>query len=114
MTARTPHLTAPRVCRADVAALAAACDGPVLVLGAGAWRDLQAECGSVDAVVRWLAALATRHGRPIGVNLPTGPDTSSTVMIPPRDWSRARLAATMAAAQPALERAFGAATERSA
>jgi hypothetical protein len=112
--ARTLRLTTPRVTCGDVATLVAQLDDPLLTLGAGAYADLERECGSTEHTVRWLAALATQHGRVIGVNLPTGPDTSSTVLIPPAGWSRARVHAAVAAAQPSLAAAFGPATVRSA
>ena len=77
-----------------------------------AHAELVAELGSDEAAARHLTRVATNTGRPIAVNLPTGPDTSSTLFVSPRGWSRERLAGWAAGHVGELEVAFGPATVR--
>ena len=94
-------------------ARAAAYDGdPPVVVTHRAYADLVAELGSDDAAVRYLAKVAGNTGRPIAVNIPTGPDTSTTVFVSPKGWSRERLAGWAAGHHEELEAAFGPATVR--
>jgi hypothetical protein len=106
------HLTAERMTCSAVATAAAHLDGLPLVLTYRAFRDLERELGSVDAVWLWLRDLASSHDCLVAANVPTSSTTSTTAIISPPTWSQARQAATATAAQPLLERAFGHGTPR--
>jgi hypothetical protein len=80
---------------------------PLLVLTVRAVRDLVAELGGEEAAVRFLLELAEINDRPIGVNVETGIDRSSTVFIPPRGWTQERLSGWVAAKRDELEAEFG-------
>ena len=68
-----------------VLARAAARDnGPLVAVTGRAWGDLAAELGSDEAAVRYLVKVAGNTGRPIAVNLATGPETSTTVFVAPK------------------------------
>ena len=112
---RTMRITANsrRVSMADTIRAAAAA-APLVTLTAGALAGLERELGGYDAAARWLADLAEELGRPISVNVPTGEDESSTMFLPPKDWSRERLQGWVAGHHAELEAAFGPGTLRRA
>ena len=85
----------------------AAAAAPLLVITARSFGDLAAELGSPEAAARHLRELAEEIGHPIGVNGPTGAETSSTMFIPPRTWSAERLSGWVAGRHQELEDAFG-------
>ena len=115
-TARTATLTvdAERVSIArslSTLARAAARDGAPLVCVSGrALADLADELGGYEAAARRLCQIATNTGRPLAVNLPTGPDTSTPAFVSPKGWSEERLRAWIAGHHLELEAAFGPAT----
>ncbi len=80
---------------------------PLVVVTHRAWADLCAELGDGDAAVRHLARVASRTNKPIAVNLPRGEDDSTTVFVPPREWSEERLRGWVAGHHEDLEAAFG-------
>ena len=95
------------------AARAAAYDGgPLVAITGRAYLDLIAELGSDEAAARHLARVATNTARPLCVNLPTGPDTSTTVFVAPKGWTDERLRGWAAGHHAELEAAFGPATVR--
>lgn len=75
-------------------------------------RDLEQELGGYKRAVKWLVKLATETGRPITVNLPTGPNTSTTVAIAPKGWTDERLRGYIGGIHEELEATFGPATLR--
>lgn len=87
---------------------------PLLVLTGRALGDLAAELGGFEAAYRWLADLATTAGKPIGANIPTGPDTSTTVWLAPHGWTSERLAGWVAGHYAEIEAEFGPASVRPA
>ena len=89
---------------------AAARLAPLLVITHRSLADLADELGGYEQAARRLLTIATNANKPIGVNAPTGPDTSRTMFVAPRSWSRERLAGYVAAHHEALERQFGAAS----
>jgi hypothetical protein len=99
----------PAAVRPSVALAAAARAAPLLVVTHRAFADLVAELGSFEATARHLARVATNTGRPIGINAPT-PDGSRTMFIPPKGWTRERLAGWIGGHHELLEREFGAST----
>ncbi len=72
--------------------------------------DLERELGGFEAAARHLHRVATNTGKPIGINAPTGPDSSRTMFVPPRGWTRERLAGWVAGHHELLEQQFGEAT----
>jgi len=66
-------------------------------------QNLSEELGSTDAAFEWLAKLVERHHKPIGVNFPTGPDTSSTVFLTPSIWGQERSEGWVAGAAARLD-----------
>ena len=82
---------------------------PRVVVKQGALADLASELGGYEAATQFLADLAHETGKPIGLNVQTGPDTSSTAFLALRDWTEERLAGWVAAKHEELEREFGAA-----
>ncbi len=89
---------------------AAARLAPLLVLTHRSLADLVRELGGYERAARYLLRTATNAGKPIGVNAPTGPDTSRTWFIPPKGWTQEKAAGWIAAHHAELERAFGDAT----
>jgi len=83
---------------------------PLVVVTDRCYREMVDELGDADAVVRHIARIATDLGKPIGVNLTSGPDASSTVFIGPKHWSDERVAGWIGRHREALERQFGDAT----
>jgi len=85
---------------------------PVLtVLGYGVYRDLLAEIGSAEGVMRWAMALASRTDRPVLFNLPDGPKRSITVAIPPPHWPQERPEGYLAGRHEEIEDAYGPITQ---
>ncbi len=80
---------------------------PLVVVKQAALRDLSRELGGYEAATRFLADLAHEHGKPIGLNVETGPDTSSAAFLAPRDWTQERLAGWIAGHHQELESEFG-------
>ena len=74
------------------------------------YGELVAELGGAEAVIAHLVRVATNVGKPIGVNLPSGPDRSTTVFIGPKGWSDERVEGWIGCHHEALERQFGDAT----
>ena len=62
--------------------------GTAVALTSRMMADLAAELGGHDAACRWLVDLAQEVDRPVLVNVPTGPDTSTTVALAPFWWGR--------------------------
>lgn len=85
----------------------AARSAPLFVLTGRALGDLAAELGTMDAAANCLLEVAESIGRPVGVNVPTGPDTSSTAFVAPSSWTAARLAGWVAGHREILEAEFG-------
>ena len=114
----TAHITvdAERVSIArSLSALARAAardNGPLVYISHRAYDELADELGGYEAAARRLCRIATNTGRPLAVNLPTGPDTSTTAFVSPRGWSEERLHSWIAGKHEELERQFGAATVR--
>lgn len=61
-----------------------------------------------NGAVRHIYDLAERYGRPIGVNYPTGKNTTRTAVIPPPGWSTERLSGYVAGQHEQLTALFGA------
>ena len=80
---------------------------PLLCLTSRALGDLADELGSMEAAADFLLEVAESIGHPIAVNVPTGPDASSTTFLPPKGWSEERLAGWVAGKHEELEREFG-------
>jgi len=74
--------------------------------------DLAEELGGYKRACKWLIALATETNRPITINLPTGPDTSTTVAIAPKSWSEDKLRGWIGGMHEELEEMFGPAAIR--
>ncbi len=89
---------------------AAARLAPLLVITHRLLIELADECGGYEQAAWRLLTIATNAGKPIGVNAPTGPDSSRTWFIPPKGWSQERAAGWVAGHHEALERQFGDAT----
>ncbi len=89
---------------------AAARLAPLLVITRRSLEDLARELGGYEPAVRRLLTIATTAGKPIGVNAPTGPDTSRTMFVSPKGWSQERAAGWIAGRHEELEAAFGPAT----
>ena len=81
---------------------------PLLVVTDCAFGALLDELGSMEAAVRRVMRVATDAGRPVGVNMPTGPGTSTTVFISPRGWADERTQGWVAAHHEALAARLGA------
>ena len=107
-----PAAVRPSRAIAAMARAGAYAGGPLVCVTHRAYADLVAEVGSDDAAARHLARVATNTGRPLAVNLPTGPDTSTTIFVSPRGWSGERLRGWAAGHHEVLEATFGAATVR--
>ncbi len=89
---------------------AAARLAPLLVITHRSLADLADELGGYEQAARRLLTIATNAGKPIGVNAPTGPDSSRTWLVSPKDWTQEKAAGWIAAHHAELERAFGDAT----
>jgi hypothetical protein len=80
---------------------------PLLLLTGRALGDLAAELGGIETAFRWLADLAASVGKPVAVNIPTGPDTSTTVWLAPPGWTTERLSGWVAGHHEEIEAQFG-------
>ena len=89
---------------------AAARLAPLLVLTGRSLAELADECGGYEQAACRLLTIATNAGKPIGVNAPTGSDSSRTWFVSPRGWTQEKAAGWIAAHHAELERAFGDAT----
>jgi len=107
-----PAAVRPSRALAATARAAAYEGGPLVAISGRAYLDLIAEFGSDEAAVRYLVKLAGTTRRPLAVNLPTGPDTSTTVFVAPKGWTEERLRGWAAGHHAELEAAFGPATVR--
>jgi hypothetical protein len=85
---------------------------PFLAIAGRLYAELAAELGGDEPAVRHLARVATDVGKPIAVNVETGEDTSTTVLISPGDWTEERLKGWVAGHHEAIEELFGTATVR--
>ena len=83
---------------------------PLVVVTGRAYGEMLAELGDAEAVIAHLIRVATNVGKPLAVNLPSGPDTSSTIFLGPKGWSEERVMGWVAGHREALEAAFGDAT----
>ena len=83
---------------------------PLVVVSDRAYGEMLAELGDAEAVIAHLVRVATNVGKPLAVNLPSGPDMSSTVFLGPKGWSDERVMGWVAGHHEALERQFGDAT----
>jgi len=83
---------------------------PLVVVTGRAYGEMLAELGSDELVIAHVIRVATNVGKPIGVNLTSGTDTSTTVFIGPKHWSDERVAGWIGGHHEALEAAFGDAT----
>ena len=88
----------------------AARSAPLLILTGRALGELVAELGGYEAAGRYLITVATNVGRPIGVNFPTGPDSSCSIFVPPKGWGEERLAGWVAGRHREIETTLGPAT----
>ena len=91
-----------------------AAEVPMVMVGEAAYSHVVAVKGSDEAALRFLLELATRIGRPIGLNASTGEGTSSTLFVPPAGWSEERLQGWVAGHKDELEAELGPATPRRA
>ena len=66
------------------------------------------ELGGVEGAAEYLHQVAQATGRPIAVNVPDGPDRSTTAFIAPKNWTEERLKGWAAGHHQALEGEFGA------
>ena len=83
---------------------------PLVVVTDRCYGEMLAELGSDELVIAHLIRVATNADKPIGVNLTSGPNTSTTVFIGPKHWSVERVAGWIGGHHEALEAAFGDAT----
>jgi hypothetical protein len=97
---------------AAMARAAAKDNGPLVSVLGRALDDLAAELGGDEAAIRHLLRVATKTGRPIAVNVPTGAETSTTLFVAPKDWTQQRTDGWVAARHEVLERQFGPVTVR--
>ena len=107
-----PAAVRPSKAIAATARAAAYAGGPLVAITGRAYLDLIAELGSDEAAVRYLVKVAGNTGRPLAVNLATGPETSTTVFVAPKSWTDERLRGWAAGHHAELEAAFGPATVR--
>ena len=83
---------------------------PLVVVTGRAYGEMLAELGDAEAVIAHLVRVATNVGKPLAVNLPSGPDTSSTIFLGPKGWTEERLRGWAAGRHEELEAMFGPAT----
>ena len=108
MTARSLSLTVDTATVKPTEALGrVARAGAVVGLTHRMMADLAAELGDHDAACRWLVALAQEVDRLVLVNVPTGPDTSTTVALAPFWWGEERLRGYAGGLHEELEEMFG-------
>jgi hypothetical protein len=80
---------------------------PLFLLTSHALAGLVEELGSWGTAMEFVRGLAEANNRPVAINVPTGPDASSTVFIGPASWSEGRLTGWVAGHRETLERQFG-------
>ena len=80
---------------------------PFLCLTTRALRNLADELGGHEGAADFLLEVAEEIGHPVAVNLPTGPDSSSTAFLPPRGWTEERLQGWVAGHHEELTEQFG-------
>ena len=107
MSATARVMVDPEAVPISVAIRTAAQAAPMLVIQQGALADLAAELGSMDAAAAFLLELAENLNTPIGVNIETGTDTSSTTFLAPPDWTPERLQGWVATRHAELVEQFG-------
>ena len=76
---------------------------PLLVVDDALFRGLTTELGTPEAVLTWLAVLATRIGHPVALHL-----WGMTTVLSPPGWTRERLRGWVAPHVEFLQQAFGA------
>jgi hypothetical protein len=76
------------------------------------YRDLVRELGTDELAVCSLIDLATESGKPIALNVSTGEDTSTTVLLSPRGWGEERVRGWAGGLSEGLEAMFGPASPR--
>jgi hypothetical protein len=86
--------------------------GVPVVLTARMLLDLSEELGDYERATAWLIELATETGKPAAVNVPTGDDTSTTVLLAPRGWSDEKLKGWVGGMHEELAALFGEASIR--
>jgi len=111
MRTATVTIDAERVSPArSLAALARAAardGGPLVCVTGRMFAELERELGGPEAGARQLYEIATATGHLLCVNLPSTPDTSTTVFVSPKGWSWDRLRGWAAGHHQELEAAFG-------
>jgi len=113
MTARSLSLTIDTAALKPTEALGCvARAGTVVGLTHRMMADLEQELGGYKRACKWLIALATETNRPIAINMPSGPDASTTVLLAPASWTEERLRGWAGGMAPELEEQFGPATLR--
>jgi hypothetical protein len=88
---------------------ATARSGPLVVLTDRAYGNLVDELGGLEPAMLHLLRVAENVGRPIGLNVSTGADTSRSMFVAPRSWTPTRLQGWIAVHYEAIEAMFGAA-----
>jgi hypothetical protein len=107
---RTAHVTVNSATVSTAKAIqATARSGPLLVLTERAFLNLVDELGGHEPAMRHLLRVAENVGKPIGLNVSTGTDTSRSMFIAPRSWTPTRLRGWIAVHHEAIEAMFGAA-----
>ena len=90
---------------------AAAGSGALITLTHRALARLAEDLGgSQEEAVSWLLTLANDHGAPVALNLPATEDPdgpSTTMVLPPMNWTREQLADFVAAHEDELAASFG-------
>ena len=76
------------------------------------FKDLAEELGGHEQATRWLADVAQEVDRPMFVNVPTGPDASSTIGFAPFWWGEERLRGYVGGLHQEIEATFGPGTLR--
>jgi len=80
---------------------------PLFIMTRRALDDLAVELGGRPAAAAFLREVVESIGRPVGVSVPTGPETLSTAFIAPRSWTDERLAGWIGGHHEILEAEFG-------
>ena len=106
VTIDAEHISPSRSLTA-LARAAAHSGGPLVCVTGRMFGELERELGGPEAVARHVCRVATNTGRPLAVNLPTGPDTSTTIFVSPEGWTEERLRGWAASHQAELDAAFG-------
>ena len=105
-------LSDPSAVRPSKAIAAAVRAVPLVVVTHRALADLADELGGHEQAARWLVDLAQEVDRPMLVNFPTGPDTSSTIAFAPFWWGEERLRGYVGGLHQEIEVTFGPSTIR--